>query len=112
MIAPGHWFYVYMLSVSARTGLFSGEAGESIYEDTDPFSLSGRGRSPGPAGRASGGQERPELQGCRLMISVLRGGWGEPSGLWLCRSVSEGKDSDDESQTLCESLYLEEPCGI
>ena len=26
--------------------------------------------------------------------------------------VSEGRDSDDESQTSCEALYLEEPCGI
>ena len=85
MVAQGHWFSAYMLSISARTGPFSGEAGESICEDTDPSSPAGKDGSPGcPAGRASGGQERPELQGCRLMISVLRGGWGEPSGLWLC----------------------------
>lgn len=84
MVAPGCWSYVYTLSISARTGLFLGEAGESTYEDTDPFSLSRRGGSPVPAGRASGGQGRPEPQGYRLMISVLRGGWGEPSVLWLC----------------------------
>ena len=39
MVAQGHWFSAYMLSISARTGPFSGEAGESICEDTDPSSL-------------------------------------------------------------------------